>query len=405
MRNSEILFFLLKEEALNSTEPHYDGACRASGCIYCSANYSPENSANSRLDAAVSEGAQASDHRFLCLDGGTVIWWAFTAHKSLILKVLGNVLPHISVCVWSCMWVRWASTWLQAGALVSLQGSYELNPMHWSERSTFVCLWGVWSFGGGVNGRSHSSPRSASGQFLAPSRAYIPTFSPSALATGWHDWESLRPKLLLSELINIQWRDGVSAQGLSVKSCLPHLILFQTPHLSLFSVPRSLTCLPARSLAHSHTFSHTHQLSLSSVLLRHRVSHAILESWDLLWHTALAWFISYGKWEWENALTPQPDPSALPAETEPRPCFLMAQSFKWSSHHTAEWEVCILTLTYMWAQSPEVPGHLGGVHAASISSSLCRLLLWFHCCSRHSSHSHIAITLIITWVMMKDISG
>lgn len=74
---------------------------------------------------------------------------------------------------------------------------------------------------------SHSQPES-----LHPHLFYLQYF-PMLDA----NWESLCPELLLSKLIYIQLSDGVSAQSLSLESRRSHLILPNTPHLSLFSVP------------------------------------------------------------------------------------------------------------------------------------------------------------------------
>lgn len=174
-------------------------------------------------------------------------------------------------------------------------------------------------FCSGVNGLNHSSPWSASGQCFSPSKLTSPpSYLQHSPILDAH-WESLCPKLLLSQLIYIQRSDGRSAQSLSLESRRCHLILSLTRHLSLFSVtpPSHFVCSLAHSLTHSgaHFFTHspTYARSLFGFSAPPSESYHS-RSWDLLWHTALVWFISYGKWEWkpplrgENALTPQPDP-------------------------------------------------------------------------------------------------
>lgn len=139
-------------------------------------------------------------------------------------------------------------------------------------------------FCSGVNGLNHSSPWCAWGQSLSPSQKGLhppPSYlqhSPMLDA----DWESLCPKLFLSQLIYIQWSDGVSAQSPSLESRLSHLILSRTHYICHYFLSlRPPTCLFASSLINSlscaliHTHSPRLTLAPSLASLRHQVSHAI----------------------------------------------------------------------------------------------------------------------------------
>lgn len=142
------------------------------------------------------------------------------------------------------------NTWPWASALVSLQGSYECATLNRSQRSTFVCLWGLLRFCSGFNGPNHSSPRTGLRR-SQPESLYSHLLTYSTMLDV--DRESVSPWLLLSQLIYIRRSDGVSAQSPSLKSRLSHSILLQTTSATFSSVPLlpPLVCLLARSLISS----------------------------------------------------------------------------------------------------------------------------------------------------------
>lgn len=126
-----------------------------------------------------------------------------------------------------------------------------------------------------VNGLKHSSQWSALGERVSRSAPLTSphrlTYSPFPMLDVYR--ESLWPKLLLSQLIYIRWSDGVSAQSPSLESCLSHLILPPSLHLSLFSVhtphtPPICTHTPpphplfAHSLAHMRALANLYSLWL-----------------------------------------------------------------------------------------------------------------------------------------------
>lgn len=119
------------------------------------------------------------------------------------------------------------------------------------------------------------------GQSLNPSqKAYNPTFLPTALCSADADWESLCPKLLLSQLIYIRPSDGVSAQSVFGELSFSPNTRSHTTSVTLLRHPAlSLVCLLAHSLTHSlvHLLAHTLQLMLAPSLasLCHQMSHAI----------------------------------------------------------------------------------------------------------------------------------
>lgn len=171
-------------------------------------------------------------------------------------------------------------------------------------------------FCSGVNGLNHSSPWSASGQSLSPGhKAYIPTFLPTALTNAWRGLGIFMPRAppVTADLHLVEWWSERSKSVFGEPSFSPNT----HSHTTSVTLPRhsalSLVCMLAHSLTLIHTHIATYTRSFFGFSAPSNES-CHLRSWDLLWHTALVWFISYGKWEWkpplrgENALMPQPDP-------------------------------------------------------------------------------------------------
>lgn len=94
-------------------------------------------------------------------------------HEVSILEVYSKgFFPASGICrlsVWPSVHAsaRVANTWPWAGALVSLRGSASARRC---TGLTFVRLWGAKRLGGGVNGLSRSSPRTAAGRSPSPSQ-------------------------------------------------------------------------------------------------------------------------------------------------------------------------------------------------------------------------------------------
>lgn len=152
---------------------------------------------------------------------------------------------HLWVCVWLTPGPR-PELWSHTRGLKSATHCTDLGT------ARLCAPWGVLRFCSGVNGLNHSSPWRASGQSLSPSqKAYIPTFSPTALSnclipignlyalsSSCHSWFTFGG--LMELLLKVRLWKAIFLTSYS----LTHYICHSS--LSL----RPLSCLFARSLTH-----------------------------------------------------------------------------------------------------------------------------------------------------------
>lgn len=189
-------------------------------------------------------------------------------------------------CVWPRTRAGTGNTWPWARALVSLQGSCEGTVIHWSQLSTFVRPGGMLGFCSGVNVLNHSSPwkcRRPVSQSLAR-KAPIPTSLPKSSHQRLDsDWESLRRKLLLSQVICILPSDGVRAQSPSLESNFSTLSHTHCICHSAVTPPSFLVCTHARSLTRTLILAHpaAHAPSLFWLLPSLPDDSHHLGGWDL----------------------------------------------------------------------------------------------------------------------------
>lgn len=152
-------------------------------------------------------------------------------------------LDCVCVCVWVTPGPR-PELWSHTRGLRSATHYTDLTAAH-------LCACGVcWDSAVGLMVETIHLHEVPQGNLSVPARKL--TSPPSYLQHSPMldaDWESLCPKLLLSQLIYIRWSDGVSGQSPSLEGHLSHLILLHTLHLSLFSVT-PLSHLFARLLTH-----------------------------------------------------------------------------------------------------------------------------------------------------------